>query len=141
MADSLLFRSIRTLAWLGDAEFEREVRRRVASRGDYPADRLDAIKSEVVCAGAQAALFEEIAPRLDDAERALARRARNAAAPTRGRRSAKGYRRATALEALMAVWSLGGPAGRARFEALLAPHLEAAIDAAVVKKAQRVRRG
>jgi rhodanese-related sulfurtransferase len=32
-------RSVRTLAWLGDAEFEREVRLRVARRGDFPTDR------------------------------------------------------------------------------------------------------
>ena len=124
MDEKLLGRSIRTLAWSGDAAFEREVRWRVARRGDYPIDRLDAIKAEIsVCAPAQARLLAGIADALDEAERAVARRARNAANPgsSRGRRSGQDYREATALEAVVAHWSLRGPAGHDRFEAVLAP--------------------
>ncbi len=42
--DPLAHHSVRTLAWLGDAEFEREVRLRLARRGDYSTDRLNAMK-------------------------------------------------------------------------------------------------
>jgi ribonuclease III family protein len=136
-------RSIRTLAWLGDAIFEDEVRTRVALRGDYPIDRLDAIKAAVVRSETQAQLFAEIEPELDEAELALARRARNTAPPAgaRGRRTTKDYRTATALEALVAHWRLLGDEGRARLEALLAPRLEAVIDAALHRHARRPKRG
>ena len=55
-------RSVRTLAWLGDAEFEREVRVRLARRGDFPTDRLHAMKARVVCAEAQAELLATLEP-------------------------------------------------------------------------------
>ena len=45
-------RSIRTLAWLGDVEFEREVRVRLARRGDFPTHRLHVLKAKIVCAEA-----------------------------------------------------------------------------------------
>ena len=70
-------RSIRTLAWLGDAEFEREVRLRLARRGDYPTDRLHALKARVVCAEAQAELLAAIEPELDEHEAGVVRRGRN----------------------------------------------------------------
>jgi len=146
MTDSgnvLLGRSIRTLAWLGDAFFEDEVRVRVALRGDYPIDRLDAIKAAVVRAESQAALFGELAPELDEAEQALARRARNATPPAgaRGRRTTQDYRIATALEALVAHWRLLGDEGRTRLDALLGPRLDVLIDAAVERHAKRIKRG
>ncbi len=136
-------RSVRTLAWLGDAIFEDEVRMRVARRGDYPIDRLDAIKAAVVRSEAQAQLLVDIEPELDEAELALARRARNTAPPAgaRGRRTTKDYRSATALEAVVAHWRLLGDEGRARLDAVLAPRLERLIDAAVERHARRLRRG
>jgi ribonuclease-3 family protein len=129
---SLLGRSIRTLAWLGDAVFEREVRLRIASLGDLPPPRLDAIKARVVRAEAQAALLLAIEPMLAEHEAAVVRRARNA----RLRRSARArgdirtYRAATALEALVAYWELSGRDGRLRLARLLGPHVQAAIAAA-----------
>lgn len=135
-------RSVRTQAWLGDAVFELQVRMRVAARGDYPVDRLDAIKAAVVRAERQAELLEAVAGELDDEEAALVRRARNTAPPAsaRGRRSMQCYRAASALEALVARWWLL-PEGQTRFAALLGPHLELAIDAALVRHAHKIRRG
>ena len=139
----LLGRSIRTLAWLGDAFFEDEVRVRVASRGDYPIDRLDAIKAAVVRSETQAALLAELEPELGDDEQTLVRRARNTAPPAgaRGRRTTKDYRSASALEALVALWRLTGDDGRARLEAVLVPRLDVVIDAAVAQHGRRLKRG
>lgn len=101
------------------------------------------MKADVVCAAAQAELLAAVEPELDEEERSVARRARNAAVPSssRVRRSVAAYRAATALEALVAHWVLAGAAGEARFETILGPHLEAAIDRAVVRRARRLRRG
>ena len=142
MADEALrSRSIRTLAWLGDAQFEREVRWRVARRGDYPTDRLDTVKAAVVRAEAQAALLEDIEAALTEDEAAIVRRGRNAAVPpsARGRGNTQAYRASTALEALVAHWTLAGD--NDRFESILAPPLERAIDAAVSRHAKRIERG
>lgn len=142
-AADLRARSLRALAWLGDAEFEREVRRRLVVRGDYPVDRLDAVKALVVRAERQAALLAVIEPSLEDAEQALVRRARNQSPRGGGRttRDTRAYRAATALEALVGHWFHGAPAGQERFEALLAPLLEAAIDEALAAAGTRIRRG
>jgi ribonuclease-3 family protein len=129
-------RSIRTLAWLGDAEFEREVRLRLALRGDYPTDRLHAMKARIVCAEAQAELLAAIEPELDDDEAGVVRRGRNVnlKASGRGVRDVRAYRAATGLEALVAYWCFGDPAARGRFEALVVPRLEAAIDAVLASQ-------
>ncbi len=125
-------RSVRTLAWLGDAEFEREVRLRLARRGDFPTDRLHAMKARVVCAEAQAELLAAIEPMLDDAEAGVVRRARNLShkAGSRGVRSTRDYRSSTALEALVAHWCLC-TSGRGRFDELVVPRIEARIEAAL----------
>ncbi len=136
-------RSIRTLAWLGDAVFEQDVRRRLVGRGDYPTDRLDAMKAEIVRAEAQAALLAAIEPDLDEDERSVTRRARNArvSGTARTRARVEAYRRATALEALVAHWELGGDPGRRRYAELVVPRLEAAIDQAIERRRHRLRRG
>ena len=138
---TLANRSIRTLAWLGDAELELEVRRRLSARGDYPTDRLDAMKAELVCAPRQAALLAEIEGALTEAEADVVRRGRNAdiGAKSRSRTDVKTHRSATALEALVAHWVIAGQ--RARFEALLVPALESAIDDAMKRLATKPRRG
>ncbi len=123
-------RSIRTLAWLGDVEFEREVRLRLSRRGDYPTDRLDKLRARLVKAEAQAALLAELidADALREDELAVVARARNAPVNRTGaRRGVREYRAATALEALIAWWLVGGEA--ARFEALIIPAIESRIDA------------
>lgn len=141
--ESLRTRSIRTLAWLGDAEFEKQVRWRVAARGDYPTDRLDAIKAAIVRADAQAAMLARIEPALTEDELAVVRRGRNAALPisARGRKNTQAYRASTAFEALVAHWSFEGADGVARFDALVAPALDDAVDEAVARLSTRPRRG
>lgn len=137
-------RSIRTLAWLGDVEFEREVRYRLARRGDYPSDRLDAMKTRVVRAEAQALLLAAVLPGLLPEELELVRRGRNASPPAAargGRRHMQEYRAATALEVLVGVWCLAGEPGRARMDAVLGAPLDAAITEAVAAAAKRPRRG
>ena len=138
----LATRSVRTLAWVGDALFEQQVRARVALRGDFPVDRLDAINAAVVRAERQAGLLEAIVGELDDAEAALVRRARNTTPPSsaRGRRGMQSYRAASALEALVALWSTSEP-GLARLAAVLMPQVELAIDEAVAAFGKRLRRG
>ena len=137
-------RSIRTLAWLGDVEFEREVRHRLALRGDYSTDRLDAMKTRVVRAEAQAQLLEQILPELRPEELELVRRGRNASpssAARGGRRHTQQYRAATGFEALVGTWCLAGEPGRMRLLEVLGAPLEAAIDDAVAAAAHRPRRG
>ncbi|MEE9382806.1 MAG: ribonuclease III domain-containing protein [Nannocystaceae bacterium] len=126
-------RSIRTLAWLGDGEFEREVRLRVARRGDFPTQRLDTVRASIVRAEGQADLLKIVWSRLDEAERSLARRGRNVAprSHARGRRNTAAYRSATALEALVAYWCLDGTQGTDRFRAVMGEAIERAIDKAL----------
>lgn len=143
MSDEKLRRaSIRTLAWLGDAHYERAVRWALARRGDYAVTRLDDARARVVRAEAQAALLKSIAPALDDEEQAVVRRATNAQVSGRGRaqRDTRAYRAATGLEALVGWWACATPGTADRFDEVLRPHLEAAIDEALVAS-QRPRRG
>jgi ribonuclease-3 family protein len=143
MSELLGERSVRTLAWLGDAEFEREVRMRLARRGDYPTDRLHAMKALVVCAEAQAQLLAAIEAGLDEVEAGVVRRARNLSHKGGGRgvRSVRDYRAATALEALVGHWCFSVVDGRERLAAVVIPWIEARIDAAVTSASQAVRRG
>ncbi len=123
-------RSVRTLAWIGDAEFEREVRLRLSRRGDFKTDKLDKMRAKIVNAGAQAELLAGLldAETLDERELNVVGRGRNTALRKAGHRrgTVREYRASTALEALIAWWILGGE--RARFDALVAPAIEAAID-------------
>ncbi len=143
MSELIGERSVRTLAWLGDAEFEREVRMRLARRGDYPTDRLHAMKALVVCAEAQAQLLAAIEAGLDEVEAGVVRRARNLSHKGGGRgvRSVRDYRAATALEALVGHWCFSVADGRERLAAVVIPWIEARIDAAVTSASQAVRRG
>jgi ribonuclease-3 family protein len=143
MALDLQSRSIRTLAWLGDVEYEREVRVRLVARGDYPTHRLDAIKALIVCAEAQAELLEAIEPALDDDEAAVVRRGRNTSVrgSARSQRNTKAYRAATGFEALIAHWCHAHPRGRERLAELVDPPLEAIIDRAIDRAAVKIRRG
>lgn len=137
-------RSIRTLAWLGDAAYEREVRWRLARRGDFPTERLDAAKADIVRAEAQASMLAEIRSELTEHEAAIARRGRNANLPTsaRGRKNTRDYRDATGFEALIALWALQeGEWGWARFEQVVAKRLEASIDVALAKRSNKPQRG
>lgn len=139
--EALLHRSVRTLAWLGDAAYERDVRWRLARRGDHPVDRLDTMKADVVRAEAQAALLEAIDPELTDDERSVVQRGRNAKTTSlRGKKDTQTYRSATGFEALVARWALLEGAW-SRYETLVVPRLEPMLDAAVQKRAKKPKRG
>lgn len=131
------------MAWIGDAVFELDVRRRLSDRGDYATDRLDAMKADLVCARRQAELLAEIEAQLDDEEGAVVRRGRNASVgggKARGKTDVRTHRNATGLEALIAYW-FADPDRRRRYALLLVPALEAAIDGAVARRAKKLRRG
>jgi ribonuclease-3 family protein len=135
-------RSIRTAAWLGDAYFELELRRKIAARGDWPVARLDQVRAALSRAEAQAALLEAIVEQLDEDELDVVARGRNASVRSGGRvkRDVKSYRAATAFEALVCHWFEGGEAGRSRFHSLLDAAMEAALDEAFRKSAP-IKRG
>jgi ribonuclease-3 family protein len=135
-------RSIRTCAWLGDAYFELELRRRIAARGDWPVARLDRVRAALSRAEAQARLLEGVLEQLDEEESELVRRGRNASVRSGGRvkRDVKSYRAATAFEVLVDHWLGGHAEGRARFDALLAPAIEDAIDEAFARS-EKLKRG
>jgi ribonuclease-3 family protein len=122
-------RSVRTLAWIGDVEFERVVRLGLCRRGDYPTNRLDTLRAKLVSAEAQASLLAELIERglLSADELALVGRARNAAVRGAVRRDVRTYRAATAFEALIGAWLHGGDAQR--FAELIEPAIEQRIDA------------
>lgn len=132
-------RSVRALAWLGDAEFEVRVRRRLLARTDLPADRLDAIKTRIVRASSQAAALDAIWDELTPDEQDLARRARNARVAGSPRGDVRTYRAATAFEALVGGWCADGRADR--FETVVTPWLDAALDEAIAAGRRRPRRG
>ena len=135
-------RSIRTAAWLGDAYFELELRRRIAARGDWPVARLDRVRAALSRAEAQAKLLDTIVDALDEVELDVVARGRNASVRSGGRvkRDVKSYRAATAFEALVCHWFDQGEAGQARFASLLDASIERALDEAFEKSAP-IKRG
>lgn len=131
----LLGRSIRTLAWLGDVEWERELRLRLARTGDWRTDRLDTAKSRLARAEAQAQFLDSIAAELTPEEQNFVGRGRNASVRSSGRvrGDTRAYRASTGFEVLIAYWSLSGR--WQRFESLLGPPLEQAIGEAIARSA------
>lgn len=124
--------------------YEREVRWRIALRGDYPTERLDAIKADIVRAEAQSSMLAAIEGDLTDTERSVARRGRNTplAPSAKGRKNTRDYRDATAFEALVAIWATDpGGAGWQRFCDVVGPRLDQAIEEAMARRLQKVRRG
>jgi ribonuclease-3 family protein len=122
--------SIRTLAWIGDAEWERTIRRRLAELGDYPVDRLERMRARLARAEAQAELLDAILPRLEPEELDVVRRARNAKFGRSGVRSdlsIRTYRAASAFEALVGWWACGLTPFDGRFELLVGPELAARL--------------
>jgi ribonuclease-3 family protein len=119
----------KTLAWLGDAAFERAVRLAICARGDFRSARLDRIKARIVRADAQAALLAALEPALEPEELTVVSRGRNATPSGRPKAAIRDVRAATALEALIGWWDVTGR--WARFEALVAPAIAAAIDDAI----------
>jgi ribonuclease-3 family protein len=124
--------SIRTLAWIGDAEWERIIRRRLAGLGDYPVDRLERMRARLARAETQAELLDAILPRLEPEELDVVRRARNARFGRSGVRSdltIRTYRAASAFEALVGWWACGLTPFEGRFEVLVGGELSTRLAA------------
>lgn len=95
------------LAYLGDALYELYVRRHLLASGEH-VRQLHGRAVGIVCAQAQAQALTRIEPILTQAERDVARRARNAhQTPTKNAQAAA-YHRATALEAVLGYLYLTG---------------------------------
>lgn len=126
-------RPIKSLAWLGDAIYELELRRRLLAEGDFHPRDLDKMGAALARAECQAEILAAIRAALDEEEQRVTQRAKNASIRSGGRanRNTKDYRQATALEALVAHWKLSGPEGSARMDDLLAPELQSRVLAQV----------
>jgi ribonuclease-3 family protein len=99
------------------------------------------MKADIVRAEAQAELLAAIDPDLTEDERDIVQRGRNAKTTSlRGKKDTQTYRSATGFEALVARWALLDGAW-ARYEALVVPRLEPMLDAAVLRRAKKPRRG
>ena len=97
------------LAHVGDAVFELMVRTWLCNEGLSTAKQLHGSSVEYVSAKAQAAAAERIKPDLNEEERAVFKRGRNAYANTVPRSSThEEYHAATALEALFGHLYLKG---------------------------------
>lgn len=105
---------ISTLAWIGDAVYELEIRLALAKQTEAPAGTLNQRAIEIVSAKGQANLLEALLQKKDpaqlsSAERGLLQRARNyhSKSMSKGAEQAD-YRSATALEALLGAHMLVG---------------------------------
>lgn len=129
MDQELKRRPIKSLAWLGDALYELEVRARLLAAGDFHPRDLDKMGASLARAETQAAILLAIHERLSDEEQSVAQRGKNASLRTGGRsiRNTKEYRLASGLEALVAYWHLGGEAGAQRIQELIGPELDTRV--------------
>lgn len=129
VSKDLRSRPIKSLAWLGDAIYELELRRRLLAEGDFHPRDLDKMGAALARAECQAEILAAIREKLHEGEQGVAQRARNASIRSGGRasRNTKDYRQATALEALVAHWHLSGPEGNTRMGEVLAPELQSRV--------------
>ncbi len=96
-----------TLAFLGDAVYERLVRERLVLTANMPVKKLHAEAVERVRASYQSKAVEIIMPLLNEEEETVLKRGRNATGNTVPKSSNPvEYRRATALEALFGYLQL-----------------------------------
>lgn len=102
------------LAFYGDAVYGRLARKKLVEAANRPAGELHRSAVALVCAPAQAAGAEAIAPLLTEEEAAVFRRGRNAKVghTPKGATDAE-YHAATGLEALFGWLDLTGQAARA----------------------------
>ena len=96
---------------MGDTVYDLYVRAQLLRAGGHVGDmHRRAVK--LVCARAQSRAFARVEPMLDDRERDVARRARNAHQSPPKNADAAEYHRATALEALIGQLYLTGQTAR-----------------------------
>lgn len=94
-----------TLAFLGDAVYELYVRTMML-RESNNAHTLNKRCVALVNNRTQSALYERLEPELNDVERGVLHRGRNAKGIVPRNANAQDYRRATAVEALVGYWYL-----------------------------------
>lgn len=98
-----------SLAFLGDAVYERMVRERVLLQANRPVGQLHQLTIKRVCAKFQAKAVDVILPMLTEEESDVLKRGRNATGTTVPKHSsAIEYRRATSLESLFGYLHLKG---------------------------------
>ncbi|MBQ0059361.1 MAG: ribonuclease III [Lachnospiraceae bacterium] len=98
-----------TLAYLGDAVYELEIRERLVMSDHSRPSALNRHASRLVSAKGQSAMVAAIEPMLTEEEASVYRRGRNAKSPTSAKnQSIQDYRRATGFEALMGYLHLAG---------------------------------
>lgn len=105
-----------TFAFVGDVVFELIVRTKVAEEANRSVKQLNKEKVGVVNAAAQARLIEEIFPFLNEKEKEIYKRGRNArtASPAKNQ-SLSDYHKATGFEALCGYLYLTGEMERLLF--------------------------
>ncbi len=101
-----------SLAYLGDAVLEVEVRRMLLSSGITHPGKLSKAALSYVRATAQSAGVDAILPHLTEEEEAVYRRGRNGAGAHPKSATVNEYRRATGLEAVLGYLYLRGDAAR-----------------------------
>lgn len=102
-----------TLAYVGDAVYELVVRTMLVRTANQPVHQLHAKASRLVKAEKQSEISGILEPLLEEDEKRIWRRGRNAKANTHSRSAGiLDYRRATGFEALMGYLYLSGRTGR-----------------------------
>ena len=101
------------LAFLGDAVYERLVRKRLLLSANMPVGKLHKLAIEKVCAEYQAQAVDRISSMLTEPEADIIRRGRNASGMTVPKHaSVAEYRKATSLECLFGYLELIGAKDR-----------------------------
>lgn len=90
------------LAYIGDAVFDLMVRTIEVNRSNRQVNKYHKEVSAIVCAPMQAKIMEELKPFLNDEERAIYKRGRNAHSYTKAKNATHAqYRKATGFEAVL----------------------------------------
>ena len=104
-----------SLAFLGDAVYEQQIREKLMLEANMPVRRLHALAVRYVCASFQAKAAEALLPLFSEEEADIYRRGRNCTSNTVPRSADPAdYHRATGLEALFGYLHLTGNCGRVR---------------------------
>ena len=91
-----------TLAYIGDTIFDLMIRSIVLANGNTPVSKMHKACSEIVCAASQAQIIDAIYEDLNEEEKEVVGRGRNAKSKTTAKNaSVLDYRKATSLEALL----------------------------------------
>lgn len=98
-----------TLAFVGDGVYELLVRKKIVEEGNMPPKKLNARKVKMVRASTQAAVYDGLEPVLEEDEREILKRGRNAHTGSVPKYAEMAdYRKATGVEALFGFLYLKG---------------------------------